>query len=754
MAAGIRGAVDIFLKKRLQYSYKETQVIVQISSLNMQEGDRIMIKDLYKEGYTQNRELSWLCFDDRVLQEANAPEVPLLERLKFISIYASNLNEFFMIRVGSLTQVKQIKIDQIDNKSGLTAAEQLKLIYKAVGTSIRKRDHIYQKVMKEAGKRGIVCLSLNECGRRELKHLKKYFDARIKPLLSPQIVDLYHPFPNLKNGTVEVAGMAMKKGQTVFAVVTIPSSLSSVIALPSDGKTKIRYVHMEDLIQYAFPRLFPGFKIKDTAKIVVMRNEDVNADDDAFDDIVDYRKKMRKVLNQRQHLSPVALFASAHMGTEMKKYLLQHLGLEAKQMYVTSCPLDARFGFELPEMFDEADEDLFAPYVPKLSPSLNYRQKLFSQICRHDVLLSYPYESMEPLMLLVKEAADDPAAVSIKITIYRLAKQAKLVEYLCRAAENGKEVVTLIELKARFDEQVNIDYSQRLEEAGCTVLYGFSEYKVHSKILLITRNVKNRVQQVAQIATGNFNEKTAKQYTDMAYFTANPGIVKDAEAFFRNMMVGKLDGHYRHLLVAPVSLKSSLLKLIDREIAKKEKGRILIKINSITDEELIAKLSQASQAGVQIQMIVRGICCLIPQVKGRTENIEIRSIVGRYLEHSRIYVFGTGRSEKMYISSADFMTRNTEKRVEIACPIMDAAIRRRIDSYLQICLSDTVKARRVGKDGKYHRLERDQDIDSQALLMQKTKGSHQRTLVSDAHQAKVIGVFHTTYSPHKTKKKA
>lgn len=754
MAAGIRGAVDIFLKKRLQYSYKETQVIVQISSLNMQEGDRIMIKDLYKEGYTQNRELSWLCFDDRVLQEANAPEVPLLERLKFISIYASNLNEFFMIRVGSLTQVKQIKIDQIDNKSGLTAAEQLKLIYKAVGTSIRKRDHIYQKVMKEAGKRGIVCLSLNECGRRELKHLKKYFDARIKPLLSPQIVDLYHPFPNLKNGTVEVAGMAMKKGQTVFAVVTIPSSLSSVIALPSDGKTKIRYVHMEDLIQYAFPRLFPGFKIKDTAKIVVMRNEDVNADDDAFDDIVDYRKKMRKVLNQRQHLSPVALFASAHMGTEMKKYLLQHLGLEAKQMYVTSCPLDARFGFELPEMFDEADEDLFAPYVPKLSPSLNYRQKLFSQICRHDVLLSYPYESMEPLMLLVKEAADDPAAVSIKITIYRLAKQAKLVEYLCRAAENGKEVVTLIELKARFDEQVNIDYSQRLEEAGCTVLYGFSEYKVHSKILLITRNVKNRVQQVAQIATGNFNEKTAKQYTDMAYFTANPGIVKDAEAFFRNMMVGKLDGHYRHLLVAPVSLKSSLLKLIDREIAKKEKGRILIKINSITDEELIAKLSQASQAGVQIQMIVRGICCLIPQVKGRTENIEIRSIVGRYLEHSRIYVFGTGRSEKMYISSADFMTRNTEKRVEIACPIMDAAIRRRIDSYLQICLSDTVKARRVGKDGKYHRLERDQDIDSQDLLMQKTKGSHQRTLVSDAHQAKVIGVFHTTYSPHKTKKKA
>lgn len=754
MAAGIRGAVDIFLKKRLQYSYKETQVIVQISSLNMQEGDRIMIKDLYKEGYTQNRELSWLGFDDRVLQEANAPEVPLLERLKFISIYASNLNEFFMIRVGSLTQVKQIKIDQIDNKSGLTAAEQLKLIYKAVGTSIRKRDHIYQKVMKEAGKRGIVCLSLNECGRRELKHLKKYFDARIKPLLSPQIVDLYHPFPNLKNGTVEVAGMAMKKGQTVFAVVTIPSSLSSVIALPSDGKTKIRYVHMEDLIQYAFPRLFPGFKIKDTAKIVVMRNEDVNADDDAFDDIVDYRKKMRKVLNQRQHLSPVTLFASAHMGTEMKKYLLQHLGLEAKQMYVTSCPLDARFGFELPEMFDEADEDLFAPYVPKLSPSLNYRQKLFSQICRHDVLLSYPYESMEPLMLLVKEAADDPAAVSIKITIYRLAKQAKLVEYLCRAAENGKEVVTLIELKARFDEQVNIDYSQRLEEAGCTVLYGFSEYKVHSKILLITRNVKNRVQQVAQIATGNFNEKTAKQYTDMAYFTANPGIVKDAEAFFRNMMVGKLDGHYRHLLVAPVSLKSSLLKLIDREIAKKEKGRILIKINSITDEELIAKLSQASQAGVQIQMIVRGICCLIPQVKGRTENIEIRSIVGRYLEHSRIYVFGTGRSEKMYISSADFMTRNTEKRVEIACPIMDAAIRRRIDSYLQICLSDTVKARRVGKDGKYHRLERDQDIDSQDLLMQKTKGSHQRTLVSDAHQAKVIGVFHTTYSPHKTKKKA
>ncbi|MCH3962089.1 MAG: polyphosphate kinase 1 [Solobacterium sp.] len=713
-----------------------------------------MIKDLYKEGYTQNRELSWLGFDDRVLQEANAPEVPLLERLKFISIYASNLNEFFMIRVGSLTQVKQIKIDQIDNKSGLTAAEQLKLIYKAVGTSIRKRDHIYQKVLKEAAKKGIICLSLNDCSKRELKHLNKYFDAKIKPLLSPQIVDLYHPFPNLRNGAVEVAGMAMKKGQTVFAVVTIPSTLSSVIALPSDGKAKIRYVHMEDLIQYAFPRLFPGFKIKDTAKIVVMRNEDVNADDDAFDDIVDYRKKMRKVLNQRQHLSPVALFASAHMSSEMKKYLLQHLGLEAKQMYVTSYPLDARFGFELPEMFDEADEDLFPPYAPKLSASLNYHQKLFPQICRHDVLLSYPYESMEPLLLLVKEAADDPSVVSIKITIYRLAKQAKLVEYLCRAAENGKEVVTLIELKARFDEQVNIDYSQRLEEAGCTVLYGFSEYKVHSKILLITRSVKNRIQQVAQIATGNFNEKTAKQYTDLAYFTADSGIVKDAEAFFRNMMVGKLDGHYRHLLVAPVSLKSSLLQMIDREIAKKEKGRILIKINSITDEELIAKLSQASQAGVQIQMIVRGICCLIPQIKGKTENIEIRSIVGRYLEHSRIYLFGTARSEKMYISSADFMTRNTEKRVEIACPIMDTEIRRRIDSYLQLCLEDTVKARRVGKDGKYHRIASDQSIDSQDWMMQETKGSHQHLQASDGRQAKVIGVFHTTYSPKKKNKKA
>lgn len=712
-----------------------------------------MIKDLYKEGYTQNRELSWIRFDERVLQEANAPEVPLLERLKFISIYSSNMNEFFMIRVGSLSQIKQMKIDKIDNKSGYTAAEQLKLIYKAVGTSIKKRDHIYQKVCKEAQRKGIISLPVEQCSKRELKHIHEYFEAKIKPLLSPQIVDLYHPFPNLRNGAVEIAGMATKKNQNVFAVVAVPSSLPSIISLPMDGKTMMRYIHVEDLVQYEFPKLFPGFKMHEVVKMKIMRNEDVNAEDDAFDDILDYRKKMRKVLNQRQHLSPVVLLSSKHLSDDMKKYLLQHLALDTKQMYVTTYPMDSRFGFELPELIDNPQDYLFTPYTPKLSASLDFRKKIFPQIMKHDVLLSYPYESMEPLLLLVKEAASDPAVVSIKITIYRLAKQAKLVEYLCRAAENGKEVVTLIELKARFDEQVNIDYSQRLEEAGCTVLYGFSEYKVHSKILLITRSVNHRVQQVAQISTGNFNEKTAKQYTDLAYFTAHKGIVKDGEAFFRNMMVGKLDGSYRYLLVAPVSLKSSLLHMMDKEIAKKSAGRILIKINSITDEELIAKLSEASNAGVQIDMIVRGICCIIPGVKGKTDNVHIYSIVGRYLEHSRIYVFGKGRSEKMYISSADFMTRNTEKRVEIACPIVDDSIRKRIEEYLQLCLEDTVKARRIGKDKQYHEIDASVAIDSQDVLMTTTKASRQHLPSSDTRQAKVIGVFHTTYSPNKTKKK-
>ena len=711
-----------------------------------------MIKNLYKEGYTQNRELSWLRFNDRVLQEANQKEVPLLEREKFISIYSSNLKEFFMIRVGSLSQAKQIKIDKIDNKSGMNAAGQLKMIYKVVGKSIKKRDRIYEELQKKLNKVGIIDLQINDCHKEERKYLKEYFRSKIKPLLFPQIVDSYHPFPNLRNGMVVIAAMVSYSNHNAFVFTPIPSALPALISLPKSKDSLIRYVHTEDLIMFYLKDIFKDFTVVEALKIQVLRNEDVNVDDDLFDDIIDYRKKMRKVLNLRQHQSPVALFVSKPMSNEMKKYLFEHLYLEPKQTYLTSYPLDSSFGFELPELFGEAGDYLYEPYVPKLSVNLNYRQKLFPQFLKHDVLLSYPYENMEPLLLLVKEAADDPSVISIKITIYRLAKQARLVEYLCRAAENGKEVITLIELKARFDEQVNIDYSQRLEDAGCTVLYGFSEYKVHSKILLITRNSNHKIQQVAQIATGNFNEKTAKQYTDLAYFTGKPGIVKDAEAFFRNMMVGKLDGSYRNLLVAPVSLKSNLIKLIDREANKKQNGKIVIKINSLTDEELIYHLSLASKAGVEIKMIVRGICCLLPGIKGKTENISIRSIVGRYLEHSRIYEFGKGKSEVMYISSADFMTRNTERRVEIACPILDLSIRQRINNYLDLCLKDTIKARTIDAQGHYERVKEDVKIDSQDLLMRTVKGSKQQLPIGESRKSKVIGVFDTVYQGKEKKK--
>lgn len=711
-----------------------------------------MIKNLYKEGYTQNRELSWLRFNDRVLQEANQKEVPLLEREKFISIYSSNLKEFFMIRVGSLSQAKQIKIDKIDNKSGLNAAGQLKMIYKVVGKSIIKRDRIYEELKKKLNKEGIEELAIKDCRKEERKYLKEYFRNKIKPLLFPQIVDSYHPFPNLRNGMVVIAAMVSYSNHNAFVFTPLPSSLPSLVTLPKGKDSFIRYVHTEDLIMFYLKDIFKDFTVMEALKIQVLRNEDVNVDDDLFDDIIDYRKKMRKVLNLRQHQSPVAMFFSKPMSNEMKRYLFEHLSLEPKQTYLTSYPLDSSFGFQLPELFEEASNYLYEPYVPKLSVNLNYRQKLFPQLLKHDVLLSYPYENMEPLLLLVKEAADDPNVISIKITIYRLAKQARLVEYLCRAAENGKEVITLIELKARFDEQVNIDYSQRLEDAGCTVLYGFSEYKVHSKILLITRNSNHKIHQVAQIATGNFNEKTAKQYTDLAYFTGNPGIVKDAEAFFRNMMVGKLDGSYRHLLVAPVSLKSNLIKLIDREANKKTNGKIVIKINSLTDEELIYHLSLASKAGVKIKMIVRGICCLLPGIEGKTENISIRSIVGRYLEHSRIYEFGKGKSEVMYISSADFMTRNTERRVEIACPILDLTIRQRINNYLDLCLKDTIKARNIDSEGHYEKLKEGLKIDSQDLLMQTTKGSKQQLPLKESNHSKVIGVFDTVYQGKEKKK--
>lgn len=710
-----------------------------------------MQKNIYLEGYTQNREISWLRFDDRCLMEAKDPAVPLLERMKFISIFSSNLDEFFSVRVGSLTELNQVHPDQIDNKTGWNAETQLKKIYAYSGKLCRKRETVYQDLKHKMKEAGIEDLSMSDWTEDDTVWLKKFFHSYVEPILGAQIVDTRHPLPQLQSGVVYAAGIMKWKGSQAYAMVSVPSSLPKIVQIPSmDGS--VRFAHMEDVVLANMESVFRGAAIKDRFKFYVIRNADVSVDDDTFDDqFEDYRELMSDMLKKRRKMDMVRVEVSDIPSAPIRKYLFRQLKITDSMVYRSEMPLDRKYMFQIADFLPEEKKKkfLYPEYTPKLSPAFDYQQNLFDQVLKKDVLLSYPYESMDPFLLLVREAANDPKVASIKITIYRLAKRARLVDYLCLAAENGKEVDVLIELKARFDEQNNIDYSEKLQDAGCTVLYGFTDYKVHSKICLITRLKEEKPEHVVLIATGNFNENTAKSYTDLAYLTARKDLIRDAVMFFQNMMIGRLDGHYRHLLVSPVSLKSGLLNLIDEEIAKGSKGQITIKQNSITDEDLIARLQKASEAGVQVRMIVRGICCILPEVPGKTENLTVRSIVGRYLEHSRIYRFGSGRNEKMYISSADMMTRNTEHRVEIATPIMDASIRKRVDDYLDLCFRDNTKARRMTKDGKYHHVhDHMPPLNSQEEMMRLTKASDQTVpSMRPAHAAMCGKIFDTQYRP-------
>lgn len=711
-----------------------------------------MIKNLYKEGYTQNRELSWLRFDERCLNEARDPAVPLLERLKFVSIFSSNLDEFFSVRVGSLTDMKRMKEGSVDNKSGLTPEGQLKKIYQFANKLCDRREDVSRDLRKALRKEGIFDLSLEECTKEERTWLKKFFRTIVAPVLGAQIVDSRHPLPSLQSGVIYAAGVMKYNGADAFALVSVPSSLHRIVRLPGKKET-VRFVHMEDIVLDNMESIFKGAVVRDKFKFTVIRNADVDVDDDSFNETDDYRDRMMKMLKKRKKKDLVRVEISMHFTEQMKKAVSKYVKADDRMVYVCSMPLDRKYMFQIAEILPEelAARLSFEPYVPKLSTAFHYNQKLFPQIQRKDVLLTYPYESMDPFLLLVKEAAADPSVISIKITIYRLARKARLVDYLCLAAENGKEVDVLIELKARFDEQNNIDYSEKLMDAGCTVMYGFEDYKVHSKLCLITRMNNRQPQHVALISTGNFNENTARLYTDLAYLTARPGIVKDVLSFFQNMMVGKLDGHYRYLLVSPVSMKQSIIPLIERETAKKEKGRITCKLNSITDEDIIEKLHEASDAGVQVNLIVRGICCILPEVKGKTDNLYVRSIVGRYLEHSRIYQFGTGRDEKLYISSADFMTRNTERRVEVAVPISDPKIKEQLHAYIDLCMADNTKARRMDREGKYHYIHDEKpEVSCQDVLMKTTKGSSETLPQGTMRPAHKGIVFDTKFKPEES----
>ncbi|WP_195254977.1 polyphosphate kinase 1 [Coprococcus comes] len=668
------------------------------------------------QNYTQNRELSWLKFNQRVLEEAKDSSVPLLERMKFVSIFTSNLDEFFMIRVGSLYDMSLTDNSTIDSRSGMNPKEQLDAIFAAVAPLYKERDKTYSEIKKLLNPYGVCGLSIKELEQQEKKYVKKYFKDQILPILSPQIVDANHPFPHLLNKELYMIASLKQNGTSMIGIVPVPQFVSDILYLPGHD---IRYIRMEKVIMEYLDVVFDKYKVSNKNYICVTRNADVSPDDEALEINDDFRLLMQETLHKRRRMAVVRMETAEPLDKELEKYFCDKFKITPAQIYRTKMPMKLDYIFSIMDKVPASLKRslIDEPFTPQPSRYLT-DGKVIPQVKKKDILLSYPYESMDPFLRMIKEAAYDPTVLTIRITIYRLAKKARLVEYLCAAAENGKEVTVLIELRARFDEQNNIDWSERLEEAGCRVIYGFEGYKVHSKICLITYRNRNNIEYITQVGTGNYNEKTATMYTDVSLITADKGIGEDAAVFFKNMSIGNLNGSYQHIIVSPTSLKPKVLSLMDEEIKKGTNGRIIMKMNSVTDVDFIQKVSEASNAGVKVDLIVRGICCILPGVKGYTENLRVTSIVGRYLEHPRIFLFGTGADQKIYIGSADMMTRNTEKRVEVACPVYDETIRKQLTHMLKIMLADNVKARELKSDGKYYMKEKGTSkVNSQEYFM-------------------------------------
>ena len=668
------------------------------------------------QNYTQNRELSWLKFNQRVLEEAKDSSVPLLERMKFVSIFTSNLDEFFMIRVGSLYDMSLTDNSTIDSRSGMNPKEQLDAIFAAVAPLYKERDKTYSEIKKLLNPYGVCGLSIKELEQQEKKYVKKYFKDQILPILSPQIVDANHPFPHLLNKELYVIASLKQNGTSMIGIVPVPQFVSDILYLPGHD---IRYIRMEKVIMEYLDVVFDKYEVSNKNYIFVTRNADVSPDDEALEINDDFRLLMQETIHKRRRMAVVRMETAEPLDKELEKYFCDKFKITPAQIYRTKMPMKLDYIFSIMDKVPASLKRslIDEPFTPQPSRYLT-DGKVIPQVKKKDILLSYPYESMDPFLRMIKEAAYDPTVLTIRITIYRLAKKARLVEYLCAAAENGKEVTVLIELRARFDEQNNIDWSERLEEAGCRVIYGFEGYKVHSKICLITYRNRNNIEYITQVGTGNYNEKTATMYTDVSLITADKGIGEDAAVFFKNMSIGNLNGRYQHIIVSPTSLKPKVLSLMDEEIKKGTNGRIIMKMNSVTDVDFIQKVSEASNAGVKVDLIVRGICCILPGVKGYTENLRVTSIVGRYLEHPRIFLFGTGADQKIYIGSADMMTRNTEKRVEVACPVYDETIRKQLTHMLKIMLADYVNDRELKSDGKYYMKEKGTSkVNSQEYFM-------------------------------------
>ena len=667
--------------------------------------------------YTQNRELSWLRFNQRVLEEAADPTVPALERLKFVSIFSSNQDEFFMVRVGSLFDLARMTPDDQDNKTGWTAAEQLHKIYRAVPGLLAMKKQIYTAVAEELNRSGIADLLPENLTAEELKQMNRFFKSVLLPVLSPILLGPNHPVPHLVNKRLyAVALLEDKKGRRAVGLVPMPEGAPPYLILPGG----VRYVRTENVLLRWLPALFDGYSVRESCVIAVTRNADISFDEEKFEDNEeDFRSQMKKLLKQRDHLAVVRLELSCQVSSEIQRILSELIRVETHQVFVDSCPLNMRYVFSLVgELPKELALRLTYPASrPRWAEDLLTDQPILSQIQRHDRLLFYPYDSVEPFLRLLNEAAENPQVLSIKITIYRLASSSKIAQTLCRAAENGKEVLVLMELRARFDEENNLAWSKMLEESGCQVIYGTEGFKCHSKICLITLRNHNKTSYLTQIGTGNYNEKTNTMYTDLSLMTVDPAIGEDAAAFFRNMLVNRLDGEYRQLCVSPFRIKEMLLEQIDRQIALGKEGYVCIKANSVTEREVIDKLAEASQAGVEVQLIIRGICCILPGVPGLTENIHVTSLVGRFLEHARIYLFGRGETGEIYISSADLMTRNLNRRVEIACPVHDSYLRSQLKWLLDCQLRDTAKASLMLPDGSYCRKHSAVPFDSQDYFL-------------------------------------
>lgn len=691
--------------------------------------------------FTQNRELSWLKFNERVLDEADDKEVELFERLKFFSIFDTNLEEFFMVRVGSLEDLTRLKKKAVDNKSNMTPEDQLEAIMVECKRLYQKKDAVYNRIINDFKSEGIFVSKVSDLDKKDYDTAKFYFKSKIEPILNFQIVDRVRPFPRLPNLSINVIFNLVrervnKKDRNYFGIIYVPDKIDRYLKV---SQTSI--VLLEDIIKEFGESVFDTYKCLSKHIMSVTRNADISYDDDDYDVDLDYRSYMKDVLKRRKRLQPVRLELDEEIEEEVFNLLLEKLALKKENVFITSSPMRAGFVYDMLEDMPQSliDKYSYKPFSPQESFMVDKNRNMIEQIDQKDILLSYPYESMDPVIRLLNEASEDESVISIKITLYRIAKDSKIAKALIKAAENGKEVFVLMELRARFDENNNIIWSSRLENAGCKIVYGFDNYKCHSKVCLITRIKDDKINYTSQVATGNYNEKTAKLYTDFSFMTSNEEIGTDVKEVFDNIMIGNLEGNYKHLLVSPKPMQDRLNELINEQIERQKEtndGYIRLKMNSISDRGLIDKLSEASNEGVKIDLLVRGITCILPGIKNRTENIRVYQIVGRFLEHHRVYQFGKSDNCKLFISSADFMTRNIRNRMEVACPIYQDDIKKRIIEFLDIMFSDDVKIRTMNSKGEYQKVENKTNLIAQEKFIElATKRAKER---NDIKESKTI----------------